>query len=61
MSRVFESFSQADTTISRRFGGTGLGLSITKQYCEMLGGQLTVQSVLNRGTTFTMKIPRAAQ
>ena len=54
--RVFESFSQADTSISRRFGGTGLGLSITKQYCEMLGGEITVQSALNRGTTFTMKI-----
>jgi signal transduction histidine kinase len=57
MGRIFESFSQADTSISRRFGGTGLGLSITKQYCEMLGGQLTVQSVLDRGTTFTMRIP----
>jgi signal transduction histidine kinase len=57
LGRVFESFSQADTSISRRFGGTGLGLSITKQYCEMLGGELMVQSVLNQGTTFTMKIP----
>ena len=57
LSRVFESFYQADLSISRRFGGTGLGLSLTKQYCEMLGGELTVQSVLNQGTTFTMKVP----
>jgi signal transduction histidine kinase len=57
LGRVFESFSQADTSISRRFGGTGLGLTLTKQYCEMIGGLLSVQSVLNRGTTFTMKVP----
>jgi len=57
LSRVFESFYQADLSISRRFGGTGLGLSLTKQYCEMIGGELTVQSVLNQGTTFTMKVP----
>ena len=57
LSRIFESFYQADASISRRFGGTGLGLSLTKQYCEMIGGQLTVRSVLGRGTTFTMKVP----
>jgi signal transduction histidine kinase len=57
LGRVFESFSQADTSISRRFGGTGLGLTLTKQYCEMIGGQLSVKSVLNHGTTFTMKVP----
>ena len=57
LGRVFDSFSQADPTISRRFGGTGLGLTLTKQYCEMIGGELGVKSVLNRGTTFTMKVP----
>jgi len=57
LSRVFESFQQGDSSISRRFGGTGLGLSLTKQYGEMLGGHLGVQSVLNQGTTFTMKVP----
>ena len=57
MSRLFEAFYQADSSISRRYGGTGLGLSLTKQFCEMLGGQLTVQSVVNQGTTFTMKVP----
>jgi len=54
---LFESFYQADSSISRRYGGTGLGLSLTKQFCEMLGGRLTVQSALNQGTTFTMKVP----
>jgi signal transduction histidine kinase len=57
MSRLFEAFYQADSSISRRYGGTGLGLSLTKQFCEMLGGQLTVQSVVNQGTIFTMKVP----
>ena len=44
LGRVFESFSQADDSISRRFGGTGLGLTLTKQYCEMIGGPLSVKS-----------------
>lgn len=57
MSRLFESFYQADSSISRRYGGTGLGLSLTKQFCEMLGGKLAVQSTENQGTTFTMKVP----
>lgn len=57
MSRLFESFYQADSSISRRYGGTGLGLSLTKQFCEMLGGRLSVQSTLGQGTTFTMEIP----
>jgi signal transduction histidine kinase len=57
LSRLFESFYQGDSSISRRYGGTGLGLSLARQFCEMLGGQLTVQSVVNEGTTFTMKVP----
>jgi signal transduction histidine kinase len=57
MSRLFESFYQADSSISRRYGGTGLGLSLTRQFCEMLQGKLSVQSAVNQGTTFTMKIP----
>ena len=57
VSRVFESFSQADPTISRRFGGTGLGLTLTRQYCEMIGGLLTVRSTPGQGTTFTLKVP----
>ncbi|MCE0483564.1 MAG: ATP-binding protein [Methylacidiphilales bacterium] len=57
MTRLFESFYQADSSISRRYGGTGLGLSLSKQFCEMLGGKLTVQSVVNQGTTFNLKVP----
>lgn len=57
MSRLFEAFYQGDSSISRHYGGTGLGLSLTKQFCEMLGGTLAVQSAVNQGTTFTMKVP----
>jgi signal transduction histidine kinase len=57
MTRLFESFYQADSSISRRYGGTGLGLSLSRQFCEMLGGNLTAKSAVNQGTTFTMKVP----
>jgi signal transduction histidine kinase len=57
LSRIFEPFYQAEVSGSRHFGGTGLGLTLTKQYCEMLGGTISVSSVLNEGTTFTMKVP----
>jgi signal transduction histidine kinase/CheY-like chemotaxis protein len=54
LARLFQPFSQGDTSIGGRYGGTGLGLSITKQFCEMLGGDITVESEHGRGTTFTM-------
>ena len=57
MKRLFEIVLPLRSSISRRYGGTGLGLSLTKQFCEMLGGKLSVRSAPNRGTTFTMKVP----
>jgi two-component system sensor histidine kinase ChiS len=56
---IFESFAQADGSISREFGGTGLGLSITKQLIELHGGGIGVQSVVGQGTTFFFRLPRA--
>ncbi len=54
---IFESFSQADRSTTRRYGGTGLGLTITKQLTELLGGQLTVTSEQGRGSMFSLVIP----
>jgi PAS domain S-box-containing protein len=54
---LFQRFSQADTTITRRFGGTGLGLSISKTLVEMMGGQITAESQPGRGSLFKVMIP----
>ena len=53
---VFDPFSQADATTTRRFGGTGLGLAISRQLAEMLGGTLTLVSALGEGSRFTLTI-----
>lgn len=54
---IFDSFSQADVTTSRKYGGTGLGLSITKQLVEIMEGAINITSTVNQGTTFTVTIP----
>lgn len=61
--KVFDSFCQADTTTSRRFGGTGLGTTISKQIVEMMGGRIWVESQLGIGSTFhfTVRLVEATQ
>ena len=57
MGRLFEAFTQAEASTSRRYGGTGLGLAITRHFCEMMGGTVLVASEQGKGSTFTMKLP----
>jgi PAS domain S-box-containing protein len=55
--RLFERFTQADASTTRKFGGTGLGLSITRAFATMLGGDISVESREGSGTTFTVSMP----
>jgi signal transduction histidine kinase/CheY-like chemotaxis protein len=57
LGRLFQAFSQADASITKRFGGTGLGLAITKHFCTMLGGDVTVESTPGKGSTFIIRLP----
>ncbi len=57
LSKVFQAFSQADLDTTRKYGGTGLGLTISKQYIELMDGELKVESKKGAGTTFSFSIP----
>jgi signal transduction histidine kinase len=61
MSKLFQEFSQVSSATASKYGGTGLGLAISKRFCQMMGGDITVESEPGRGSTFTIRLPRIVE
>jgi PAS domain S-box-containing protein len=57
VAQLFRPFTQADASTTRKYGGTGLGLTITRRFCQMMGGDVTVESQPGQGSRFTVRLP----
>lgn len=55
--RVFQAFTQGDVSTTRRYGGTGLGRAIAQKFCVMMGGDISRESELGKGSIFTVELP----
>ena len=58
MGKLFQEFSQASSGTASKYGGTGLGLAISRRFCQMMGGDIMVESEPGKGSVFTVRLPR---